>query len=228
MKSMGNGLLSLCERLAAKAPDLPEGAVPFPPTPEEIWINTLASAKVPQRYRSIPMDLPLNRDVKGWRGSPEFITFLGAVGTGKTWQATKLFGDFCVESRARYEETLAGSGAVYCKSSLWIDAAEAVESIRREIASDHDGKTMGQLCGVGLLMLDDLLAERDTEFTRDKLGFVLRHRHAHMLPTIITSNSGDKDGAPSLEAIGKIDPRLASRIAEGLIIKIGGRDRRLR
>lgn len=208
-------LLRIADRLAARAPDNEDEYRPPPPTPDELWRGILHAGGVPPRYLEIPMDLELHADAVGWRGDPEFITFLGTVGTGKTWQATRLFGDWRPELRQK--------GI----TSFWIDCAEAVEKIRAEIATDNDGKTLRRLTDTHLLLLDDLLAERDTEFSRDKLSFILRHRHAHMLPTIITSNSVDKDGNPSLDAITKLDPRLSSRIAEGRVIKMGGRDKRL-
>lgn len=202
----------LIARLAARAPTYEEPR-PRPLTAAETWEHHLRCCEVPPRYRHVPLDLAVNPEVAEWRGEPEFLTLLGPVGSGKTWQATYLLGKL-------HEAGWRGL--------LWIDALEAIELIRQEIATDKDGRTLSRMRSASVLLLDDLLAERDSEFARDKLSLVLRHRHAQMLPTIITSNSVDAQGRASLATIEAIEPRLASRLAEGLVIKLGGGDRRLR
>jgi len=210
MNQAGKALLDMCERLRSRAPD-EEPPAPVPLEGAELWRHLLAKGGVPAKYQAVPETVGLHPGAKGWKGVPPFLTFLGTVGAGKTWQATRLFGE------------LRAAGW----SGIWIDAAEAVERVRREIATPDDGRTIDRLCGTALLLLDDLLAERDTEFARDKLSFILRHRHAHERSTIITSNSVDRDGRPSLAGIESVEPRLASRLAEGLVIKLAGKDRRL-
>lgn len=210
MKHIFQETEALIRRLAERAP-AHEDPPPAPPTGEELWNHHLRCCEVPPRYRMVPRSLAVHPEAAEWQGSG-FLTFLGPVGSGKTWQATFVLG--CLHEAG-------GRGL------LWIDAAEAVERIRQEIATDHDGRTLGRMREASVLLLDDLLAERDSDFARDKLGLVLRHRHAQMAPTIITSNSTDPQGRASLAAIEALEPRLASRIAEGLVIKLGGRDRRL-
>ena len=62
----------------------------------------------------------------------------------------------------------------------------------------------------GLLILDDLGAEqvKDTTWLEDRLYQIVGHRHANMLPTVITSNVGLD------ELAGRIGERNGWRIAE--------------
>lgn len=180
------------------------------------WEETLLRGGVPAAY-VVPQTIALPPDLVAWRGEPWSVTFLGLVGSGKTWAATRLYGELlCIGAKG-----------------VWMDASEAVERIRREIATDHDGRTMDEMLKAGVLLLDDLLAEReDSEFAKDKLSFILRHRYNHKLATIVTSNSvervGEQKGLPGLGGINHREPRVASRLGEGIVKKIKSNDRRLK
>lgn len=75
----------------------------------------------------------------------------------------------------------------------------------------------------GYLIIDDLGAEKLTDFVRQTTYYLINEREMNELPLIITSNYG----------LGKlaeqIDDRIASRIA-GMceIVKFGGEDRRIK
>ena len=69
---------------------------------------------------------------------------------------------------------------------------------------------------VGLLVLDDLGAERTTEWTEEQLFQVIDARYRGKLPLVVTSNAAD----------GQIDPRVLSRLRPGEIVIKGARDRR--
>ena len=74
----------------------------------------------------------------------------------------------------------------------------------------------------GVLVIDDLGANKATEWVRQITYYIVNAREQEMLPIIITSNF-------SLEEIAEqIDSRISSRIA-GMCksIKLSGRDRRL-
>lgn len=175
------------------------------------WPRTLARIGVPERYRAVDQSLELHPAVVKWTGEPTFVTYLGAVGSGKTWQATRLLGELkCCGWDAR-----------------WFDTSLALQQVLGEIGTDQDGRTLRSLMETEVILLDDVLAERDTPFNLDKLSLILRQRYNRQLATIITSNSMDREGRPSLDGIRQLEPRLASRLSEGIVIKIGGKDRRL-
>jgi DNA replication protein DnaC len=175
------------------------------------WQGTLRSLGTPERYLRVSADLELHPSLAGWDGEPSMLTILGLVGSGKSWQATRLLGERRCEGWV-------------CR---WFDTSEALYTVLQEIGTGDDGKTMAALMHTPMIVLDDVLAERDTPFNIDKLSLILRHRYNRELPTIITSNSMDVGGAPSLDGIHQIEPRLASRLAEGLVVKLAGRDRRM-
>jgi DNA replication protein DnaC len=67
-----------------------------------------------------------------------------------------------------------------------------------------------------LLVLDDLGVEKSTDWAAEQLYRVLDSRYDNELPTVITTNQG-RD---------RIDPRILSRYAEGLVACRGKDERR--
>lgn len=78
-----------------------------------------------------------------------------------------------------------------------------------------------ELIRVGVLVLDDLGTERTSAYVLDSLYVILDGRYSAMRSTIITSN------LTLSEIAERYDPRLASRVAEGLVVKLDGPDYRL-
>ena len=75
----------------------------------------------------------------------------------------------------------------------------------------------------GVLVIDDLGAEKMTDFVKQIIYFIINEREQRCLTTIITSNF-------SLAQLDEhIDSRISSRIA-GMckVIQLSGRDRRLK
>lgn len=181
-------------------------------TDAENWAHMLARFDVPERYRKVPHDLPLPPELAQWRGEPWSVTLLGKAGSGKTWLGVRLFGSLAAPELADF--------SYYRRpdKSWFVDAASFAERVRSEIASDFDGRTLNRALNAGFLMIDDYGAERDSDFVQDKLSHLLRHRYNAMLPTIVTSN---------LEALSVLEPRIASRLSEGLTLTLDSADRRL-
>jgi hypothetical protein len=127
----------------------------------------------------------------------------GPVGSGKTHLGTAMFAEWFIEH---------GTG-------LWFDVVEFVEQLRNDISSDTPSDVLKIALETSLLMLDDLGAERLTDFTLDRVAYVLRHRYDWMLPTIITTNL-----TPS--KVNEIDPRLMSRMFSGTVVARTGKDYR--
>lgn len=76
---------------------------------------------------------------------------------------------------------------------------------------------------LGIVMIDDLGAEKTTEYVRQIIYYILNEREQNCLPVVITSNFNIN------ELSAKSDKRIASRIA-GLCkqIKLTGKDRRIK
>jgi DNA replication protein DnaC len=73
------------------------------------------------------------------------------------------------------------------------------------------------------LVIDDLGAEKSSEWAREILYLIIDKRYSDLLPTIITSNLSPKELAE------KLDDRLVSRLMEdAIVIKIDGKDHRVK
>lgn len=137
-----------------------------------------------------------------WNERDWSLSLLGPTGCGKTWLAVRLLGEIASRDyRGRF-----------------VDASLAVEQIKREFGTEDQGDTFGDLCTVPVLLLDELGAERGTDFQMEQLGLILRARYNSMLPTIVTSNAKRIDDV--------VEARIASRLAAG-VFPVSGRDRRL-
>lgn len=74
----------------------------------------------------------------------------------------------------------------------------------------------------GLLFIDDIGAEKMTEWVAETFYLILNHRYNEMLPTIFTSNF------PPDQLAERIGDRIVSRIiGSSDVVKLDGEDRRL-
>lgn len=99
--------------------------------------------------------------------------------------------------------------------------------LMRVLRAGYDDDTyherMGKLLDVRLLAIDDLGAERPTEWVQEQLFTIVNHRYEHLLPTWITSNYGLD------ELSERIGPRVMDRLVEQAdVITVAGQSLRLR
>lgn len=178
------------------------------PTKDELWRKALSGLGVPAVYLGVPESLALPATLDGWSGDPWAVTLIGPTGCGKTWLAVRLL----VKADGMVPKARDRSRSLFC------DAALAVARIQEEIGTATEGRTFDALRRATVLLVDDLGAERGTDYQRERLGLILRERYNEQRPTIITSNAAKIDDV--------VEPRLASRLAAG-VIPVTGRDRRL-
>jgi DNA replication protein DnaC len=145
------------------------------------------------------------------RGERGGLLILGPVGVGKTGLAWGL-----------------------AKELIQVDLVDANMVVFRDLLAEmRDGIREGRrrdkrLRSTPVLFLDDLGAERPTDWTRDELATLIEHRWERGLTTGITSNYPP---AALMERLGHDDPvvgkRIVSRLTEGATqIVIEGPDRR--
>lgn len=134
----------------------------------------------------------------------------GAIGSGKTHIAWAL-------AQKWHDETK--------RAPMFWNVSELIRSIKNDFNKHPYDKERSEeeiLETRGLVFLDDLGAERATDFVAETLYLIVNRRYENKLPIIITSNL-------SLDELSaQIGDRTASRIA-GLcdIVELKGGDRRI-
>jgi len=157
------------------------------------------------KYQNIEYD---NKDfVKSFFNKSVFLT--GKTGVGKTTLMASLAKLYFINF----------------KNVMWISYPAFIMELQSAFKKDGESPfdmavEVARFSGV--LAIDDIGAEKLTDFVRQITYFILNEREQRMLPIIITSNF-------SLQQIDEmIDPRISSRIA-GMceVIKLTGKDRRI-
>ena len=163
--------------------------------------DRLTSAKIPKRFKDAEPNE--GKEIKEGNG----YWFVGAVGTGKTWLAVATLKKYILKG---------GKG-------LFITVPDLLEEIRRGYNDRYQGDYLHKVCGVDLLVLDDLGVEKQTEWVIEKLYQIINHRYNEMKPTLVTSNLS----VESVEDL--LGQRLVSRLL-GLceVVLLKGGDRRLK
>lgn len=172
----------------------------------------------PERYKSAKWeDVPLaiQKSFKELEKGKKGIYLYGAVGTGKThicWALKKSYDD---PSQFKFIR-------------LW-NVVDFIQEIKKDFdrspAERHNLEdiVMNPRSPEKILILDDIGAERTSDFVLDVLYRIVNFRYIHKLPTIFTSNYSIEDLAD------RIGERTASRIVEMCeIIELTGEDRRLK
>jgi DNA replication protein DnaC len=135
-------------------------------------------------------------------------------GNGKTHLAV---GAVKAYNLANYE---AGMRKINAKFTTFSELMMTVRS-----SFDKDGYTeehyKNALVKADVLVIDDLGAEKVTEYALSFLYIIINGRYENMKPTIVTTN------LTSEEVISNYGMRIMSRIASGTIVKLGGIDHRL-
>lgn len=172
---------------------------------------------IPRRYENAKWEdvpVPIQNAFEKMRQGGKGIYLHGAVGTGKT--------HICYALKMWFERN---NPHHYIR--LW-----NVVDLMHEIRSDFDRSAYDkrrpeeELTDPNerrLLILDDIGAEKATEFVAETLYRIVNHRYIHRLPTIFTSN------CTTQELADKIGERSTSRIVEMCdIYELTGGDRRIK
>lgn len=136
----------------------------------------------------------------------EGILFYGPCGVGKTHLASAIAN--------KYAENI---------NFLFVSCPELLNKIRRGFDSGADLEALEAAKTVPFLILDDIGAEKPTEWVRETLYILVDYRSEHKLSTVFTTNCSPNELAD------RLGDRIASRII-GMcqVIKMDGPDFRLR
>lgn len=173
---------------------------------------------IPARYQDASWEqVPANLKamVEKIRETRRGIYLHGEVGTGKTHVAYGIY---------KHLQTPQDQGGMGLKAQI-LNTTELMFDIRKDFdRSAYDKQRWDERLRDyrGVLILDDIGAERLTDFVAETFYFIINSRYNEMLPTIFTSN------LPIGELADRIGDRAASRIIELCdIVKLEGEDRRL-
>jgi DNA replication protein DnaC len=206
VETVGQGLpdwRSRIEEARAKLGDRPEPepSTELSPAEQEAHERRWAT-RIPVRYRHARLD-QLEGDTAHaaeWDGRSN-VLLLGNVGAGKTHAAVAL-------ARLVHDDG---------REVLFRPSVRLLDDLRPD--GPHDAYQ--RACNVDLLVLDDLGAERRTDWTADRISAVLVSRYDDCLPTVVTSNLAPE----TLEQT--VGARIWSRLWDGALrLKISGSDRR--
>lgn len=145
-------------------------------------------------------------------GGPSLL-LAGPVGTGKTWQA--------------YGGLRAIAQASVNAGWIFTTAADMYGALRPRHGVDSESE-LKRFMTARLLVIDDLGAAKDSEFTEEINYRLVNHRYDHELPSLFTTNlpprSKDRD-VPSLAD--RLGQRVTSRLGEmARHVPLTGTDRR--
>jgi len=173
---------------------------------KKVQIQELIDASgIPTRYKQITTDKKYKHLVQN-----KGVFICGSQGTGKTVMACSIAIEHMKqEKKAKFK-------------SVPAIVMELQDSFKKDSNEDSAYEKLKKLAKIEVLILDDLGAEKMTDFVRQSLYYLINEREQWDRTTIITSNY-------TLEDIGNnLDSRLASRIA-GMceICNMKGSDRRI-
>lgn len=191
--------------LAAKGID--PDAAPAQPVAEPVTALELADRRIPPRYREATATDPA---VRAWA---EKVAGMGRVGPGCT-RGISYGPSLLITGPTGSGKTHQAYGAV--RSLLgagvrlrWQAVTSADLHAQFRPRPHHDPEREIQELGrCPLLILDDLGAAKQSEWTEELTYRLINRRYTEMLPTLITTN------LPTAELRSAVGDRVASRLAE--------------
>lgn len=177
----------------------------------------------PPRFRET---VALPDEVASWAGrgkKAQGLYLAGPVGTGKTHTAWTALAAWCLAAsvkpyHAGHSEEWIGGGR-YGPSVVFTRLTDLLDDMR----PGDDGRLRIRDCqGARLLVLDDIGAEKPSEWTQERLYSIIDERYSGCLPLIVTSN------LPPSKLADQAGERVASRLAEMcVVVPVTGSDRRM-
>ncbi|OUC99337.1 ATP-binding protein [Streptosporangium minutum] len=178
---------------------------------------------IPPRFRK-PITLPPRVEEWTHKGlDAEGLYITGSVGVGKTHTAYTALAAWCLitgiaPTRARVSENYGEQRRIpptvkFVRATTLFDELRPSNNQTRQPIVDSQ-KT-------SLLVIDDIGAEKPSEFTAEKLYEIVDERYAHAKPFIVTSN------VPPKALADQVGARVASRFSECCdVVPMTGPDRR--
>lgn len=177
---------------------------------------------VPPRYQDA---IPANPEAIAWvqdvmLGEADGLLLLGATGRGKTHLAYGLIRMLITAQCSHLLRRISIIGGSV--PTLLAECRPGRQKMKQAWdGSMYEATPLEDYKECGLLFLDDLGAEKSSDWTSEVLYQVIDHRYNHMLPVMVASNLPPNDLASA------VGDRLASRLTEMCrTVVIKGDDRR--
>lgn len=180
-------------------------------TPDEIVANTMRAA-LPLRFHHVNGN-DLLPELAPVDPATTNVILEGPAGRGKTHQAAAL-ARLHLERNVDHRHGLADA-------VRFVNAATLVEQLRAEQRREGGRRIIDDLVRARMLIIDDLGAEKPTEWVRERVYDLINQRYEHRRGTTITTN------LTPAQLADQIGERSTGRLMEDAVrIRIDGQQRR--
>lgn len=183
---------------------------------DEVARQMLVQARIPLRYRSCDFSTLVTYRNEGLqravRKAREFaglfpvvdkgLLFIGPPGIGKTHIAVSVLR----------EVVLKGVRGVYYDTRTLLST---IRSTYNPVTRTSEADVLAEVMRAELLVLDDLGAERVTDWVEETMNLIVNTRYSERRPTVFTTNYRDVPGGEDLDSLlARVGFRMHSRLRE--------------